>query len=91
LRKTIATRLGETDLERAVELLRDFIAMADAVIRHLRDGIGEVEAIFDAAMVDLGRLSAAVPPLEKPRALARRVFANCDRDSFGGTDALIRI
>jgi hypothetical protein len=53
LRKTIATRLGETDRGRAVELLWDFIAMADAVIRRLGDGVGEVEAIFDAAMVDL--------------------------------------
>ena len=88
LRATIATRLAESDRARAVDLLWDFIAMADAVLQRIGDRIGEMEQIFDAAMADLGRLSVASPPQDR-RALARRVLAYCDRDSFGGTDALI--
>jgi hypothetical protein len=63
--------------------------MADTVAQRVGDGVGEVEEIFGAAMADLGRLSAIEPPGDR-RALARRVLAYCDRDSFGATDALIR-
>ncbi len=89
LRVTIATRLARQDAARAIELLWDFIGIADAVMQRVGDGIGEVEAVFGAAMADLGRLSAAQPPGDG-RALARRVLAYCERDGFGATDALIR-
>jgi hypothetical protein len=61
LRTTIVTQLAGPDARRAIELLWDFIAIADAVTARLDDGIGEVEEIFGAAMEDLGRLSAAQP------------------------------
>ncbi len=89
LRETLATRLGRQDAARAIELLWDFIGIADAVMERVGDGIGEVEAVFGAAMEDLGRLSAAQPPGDG-KALARRVLTYCERDGFGATDALIR-
>ncbi len=89
LRMTIATRLAKQDAARAIALLWDFIDMADAVMQRVGDGIGEVEVVFDAAMADLGRLSAAEPRGEGI-ALARQVLAYCERDGFGATDALIR-
>ncbi len=89
LRMTIATRLAKQDRERAIELLWDFIGIADAMMQRVGDGIREVEDVFGAAMEDLGRLSAAQPPLDV-KALARRVLAFCERDGFGATDALIR-
>ena len=89
LRATIATRLAKQDAARAIDLLWDFISIADAVMQRVGDGIGEVEAVFDAAMADLGRLSAAEPPGEG-KALARRVLAYCEGDGVGATDALIR-
>ena len=89
LRMTIATRLARQDAPRAIELLWDFIGMADAVMERVGDGIGEVEDVFGAAMKDLGRLSAAEPQGDG-KALARRVLAYCERDGFGATDALIR-
>jgi hypothetical protein len=89
LRVTIATRLARQDAARAIELLWDFIGIADAVMERVGDGIGEVEDVFGAAMEDLGRLSAAQPPGDA-KALARRVLAYCERDGFGATDALIR-
>ncbi len=89
LRVTIATRLARQDAARAIELLWDFIGIADAVMQRVGDGIGEVEAVFGAAMADLGRLSAAQPPGDGT-ALARRVAAYCEPDGFGATDALIR-
>jgi hypothetical protein len=85
LRATLATRLAESDRARAVELLWDFIAMADAVLQRIGEH-GEMEEIFDAAMADLGRLSI---PSTDGRALARRVLAYCDRDHFGASDTLI--
>uniref|UniRef100_UPI00338FE2D2 DUF6880 family protein n=1 Tax=Acidiphilium sp. TaxID=527 RepID=UPI00338FE2D2 len=89
LRATIATRLAKQDAARAIALLWDFIFIADAVMQRVGDGIGEVEAVFDAAMADLGRLSAAEPRGDG-KALARRVLAYCEGDGFGATDALIR-
>ncbi len=89
LRMTIATRLARQDAARAIELLWDFIFIADAVMQRVGDGIGEVEVVFDAAMADLGRLSAAEPRGDG-KALARRVLAYCEGDGFGATDALIR-
>ena len=89
LRMTLATRLGRQDAARAIELLWDFIGIADAVMERVGDGIGEVEAVFGAAMEDLGRLSAAQPPGDG-KVLARRLLAYCERDGFGATDALIR-
>jgi len=89
LRVTIATRLAKQDAARAIELLWDFIGIADAVMERVGDGIGEVEDVFGAAMEDLGRLSATQPRGDT-KALARRVLAYCERDGFGATDALIR-
>ncbi len=89
LRMTIATRLAKQDAARAIALLWDFIFIADAVMQRVGDGIGEVEVVFDAAMADLGRLSAAEPRGDG-KALARRVLAYCERDGVGATDALIR-
>ena len=89
LRATIATRLAAQDRERAIELLWDFLGIADTVLTRMGDGIGAVEEIFGAAMEDLGRLSATPPP-RNPETLARRVLAYCERDGFGSTDALIR-
>ena len=89
LRATIATRLAAQDRERAIELLWDFLSIADAVLKRIGDGIGAVGEIFGAAMDDLGRLSATPSPRD-PKALARRVLAYCERDGFGSTDALIR-
>ena len=89
LRATIATRLAAQDRERAIELLWDFLGIADTVLTRMGDGIGAVEEIFGAAMEDLGRFSAALPP-RNPETLARRVLAYCERDGFGSTDALIR-
>ena len=89
LRVTIATRLAKQDATRAIELLWDFIGIADAVMQRVGDGIGEVEDVFGTAMEDLGRLSAAEPQ-GNGKALARRVLAYCERDGFGATDALIR-
>jgi hypothetical protein len=89
LRRTIATRLAAQDREQAIELLWSFLGIADAVMERMGDGIGAVEEIFGAAMEDLGRLSATPPPRD-PKALARRVFAFCERDAIGSADALIR-
>jgi hypothetical protein len=89
LRVTIVTRLAKQDAARAIELLWDFIGIADAVMERVGDGIGEVEDLFGTAMEDLGRLSAAQPRGDA-KALARRVLAYCERDGFGATDALIR-
>jgi hypothetical protein len=74
LRATIATRLAVQDRERAIELLWDFLGIADSVLKRIGDGIGAVEEIFGAAMEDLGRFSATPPP-HNPKALARRVLA----------------
>ena len=89
LRTTIATRMAAQDRERAIELMWDFLGIADTVLNRMGDGIGAVEEIFGAAMEDLGRLSAKPPP-HNPTALARRVLAYCERDGFGSTGALIR-
>jgi len=89
LRVTITTQLARRDTARAIELLWDFIGIADAVMERVGDGIGEVEDVFGAAMADLGRLSAEQPRGD-PKTLARRVLAYCERDGFGATDALIR-
>jgi hypothetical protein len=89
LRATIATRLAESDRPRAIELLWSFIAMADTLAQRVSDGAGDVEAVFGAAMADLGRLSGIEPAGDR-RALARRVLAYCDRDGLGATDGLIR-
>ena len=88
LRTTIATRLAEVDAPRAIELLWDFIGMGDGVLRRVGDGVGEVEEIFGAAMADLGCLSAAAGAGDR-HALAHRVLSYCDRDDYGGSDALI--
>ena len=42
----IATRLAAQDRERAIELLWDFLGIADTVLERMGDGIGAVEEIF---------------------------------------------
>lgn len=86
LRSTIATGLARQDPARAIALLWDFIGIESAVMERLSEGAGEAEDLFDAAMADLGRLSAT-DPARSPVALARRVLGYCERE--GGTDALI--
>ena len=89
LRGAIASRLAETDHTRAVEMLWTFIAMADQVTRRVGERGALAEAVFDAAMVDLGRISAAAPPPDRA-ALARRVLASSDSDDLGLGDVFIR-
>jgi hypothetical protein len=88
LRATIASRLADADAPRAIELLRDLIAMGDGVLRRIGYGVSEMGEIFSAAMADLGRLSAAASAGDS-HALARRVLAHCDGGDYGGSDALI--
>jgi hypothetical protein len=88
LRTTIATRLPGQDHDRAIELLWDFIGIADNVLGRVGDSIGNMEDVFGEAMADLGRLSAARPSRD-PLALARRVLTFCDGNGLGSTDALI--
>ena len=73
LRTTIATRMAAQDRERAIELMWDFLGIADTVLKRMGDGIGAVEEIFGAAMEDLGRLSAKPPP-HNPK-LSRAAFS----------------
>jgi hypothetical protein len=89
LRSTIATTLATQSPEDAAERLWALIGIADNVIGRVGDGMGDVEDVFGQAMVDLGRLCAALPPRDS-RGLARRVLAFCDGEGFGSTGVLIR-
>jgi len=58
LRETIAGQLASQDPTAAVELMWDFISIADEVLARTGDNYGTLEEIFGQAMVDLGRLCA---------------------------------
>jgi hypothetical protein len=74
--------------ESAIEQLWDFVGIADRVTDRVGDDVGEVENVFDQAMIDLGRLIAARPDRD-PKALAHRVLDVCEGGGFGSSGALI--
>jgi hypothetical protein len=87
LRVTVTSTLAAQDAMVAVGLLWDFIGIADSVMNLLGEP-GPVEDTFDAAKADLGRLLAAQPDTDRIE-LGRWVLAMCERDGFGGSDAII--
>lgn len=85
--RAIIDHVAKADPREAWELLWRFMALAESIYGRCDDSNGQIGAIFDTAMSDLGAL--ALTARIDPKILADQVFeALCD-NGYGQYDALI--
>ncbi|CCE03191.1 DUF6880 family protein [Bradyrhizobium sp. STM 3809] len=87
LRASIAKQVAEHDPPAALELMWQFMDLANGVLGRCDDGDGGPHDIFCAACTDLGPLAEAAKA--DPIALADRVFDALDRNRYGQYGELI--
>ena len=76
LRGLIADRLAPLDVAGAIERLWRFMDTAQPIGRRYRERLGEMDAVFERAARDLGRLLAAVPSGPAAADLVDHLFRN---------------
>jgi hypothetical protein len=87
LRAAIAGPMAELNPFVALELMWRMIALAEPVMDRIDDSKGEVEAVFQAAVADLGPLAVAAKAV--PQGLAERVFDAVTADDLGLADGMV--
>lgn len=87
LRAAIAGPMAELNPFVALELLWRLIALADPVLDRIDDSKGEVQAVFQAAVADLGPLAVAAKA--RPMGLAERVFEAVTADDAELTEDMV--
>lgn len=86
-RQMITEQVFKIDAARALDLMWQFIALANPVFRRCDDSNGVIGEIFHGAIQDLGHLAKEVRPT--PEALARKVYDALIENHFGQYDELI--
>lgn len=81
LRRQVVDRLGETQPGEAVERLWQLLAIAPAVFGRCFYSEAAIEAVFVAAVADLGRVAASLPGRD-PVAIAHRLADTLDGHGF---------
>ena len=87
LRKFIVDRIAGEDAAEALDLMWQFMGLANPVLDRCWDGDETVAAAFDAD--DLSAIATAASP--DPRNLADRVFEQLTQNAHGQYDDLIRV
>ncbi|MBX3480139.1 MAG: hypothetical protein KF842_07040 [Caulobacter sp.] len=87
LRAAIAGPMAELNPFVALELLWRLIALAEPVMDRVDDSKGEVEAVLQAAVADLGPLAQAARAT--PQGLAERVFDAVTADELGLAEGMV--
>ena len=85
-RKAIVDRIAGEDAAEALDLMWQFMALANPILDRCWDGDEVVVGAFNAA--DLGTIASAANP--DPRKLAERAFEALTQNAHGQYDGLIR-
>lgn len=88
LHRTIVDDLAPARPADAVDGLWKLLGLAPALLNRVDHGGDRIGAAVAAAVVDLGRLTAALPDVD-PKGLARRVATAIDGDGTTATDGLL--
>ena len=89
LRWAIVERVAHADAAEGLDLMWDFMELADSVFEYCDDSGGSVGAVFRAAREDLGEIAHAAKP--DPALLAGRTFGAITNNGYGQYDGLIGI
>ncbi|MEN3149600.1 DUF6880 family protein [Neorhizobium sp. IRAMC:178] len=86
-RKTIVDVVAPDDPKEALELVWQFLALADPIFQRSDDGSGSIIESFHHACVDAGGIATS-PGVER-HALADKIFAAVQNNDYGQYDPLI--
>lgn len=89
LRGAIVERVANADAAEGLDLMWDFMELADPVFEHCDDSGGSVGEVFCSALEDLGEIASAAKP--GPAMLADRTFEAITNNGYGQYDGLIGI
>lgn len=89
LRRAIVEHVANADAAEGLELMWDFMELADSVFEFCDDSGGSVGEVFRTAREDLGEIARAAKP--DPALLAGRTFVAITNNSYGQYDGLIGI
>jgi hypothetical protein len=88
-RRAIVNLIGGTDASESLELMWQFMALANSIFEHCDDSSGAVIGVFHAACRDLGKIALATQV--DPEQLAGRVFDALNENDYGQYDKLISV
>ena len=87
-RRAIVEHVAPADPLQALELMWQFLGLANSVFERCDDSSGTVIGVFDQAMVDLGTIASAAEP--EPKRLAEDVARALIANNYGQYDDLIQ-
>lgn len=88
-RTMIVDRVAQTRADLALDLMWQFMDLAEPVLNRVDDSNGSVGAVFRAACEDLGTIAARAKPA--PVNLADRVLAAVQANDYGVFDGLLTV
>jgi hypothetical protein len=88
-RRAIVAQIANTDPSESLELMWQFMALANPIFERCDDGSGAVIGVFHAACRDLGKIALAAEV--GPEQLSGRVFDALSENDYGQYDELISV
>jgi hypothetical protein len=88
-RRAIVNQIAGTDPSESLDLMWEFMALANSIFERCDDSSGAVIGVFHAACRDLGRIALATQV--GPEELAGRVFNALNENDYGQYDELISV
>jgi hypothetical protein len=88
-RRAIANQVFKADFSEALDLMWQFMALANSIFERCDDSSGTVISIFHAACRDLGEIAQVAKVA--PKLLAERAFNALNQNGYGQYDELIRV
>jgi hypothetical protein len=88
-RRAIAKQVAKADFFEALDLMWQFMALANSIFERCHDSSGMVISIFHAACRDLGEIAQVAKVA--PKLLAERAFNALNQNRYGQYDELIRV
>ena len=88
-RRAIVNLIAGTDPSESLDLMWQFMALANSIFERCDDSSGAVIGVFHAACRDLGKIALAARV--DPERLAGRVFDALNENDYGQHDELISV
>jgi hypothetical protein len=86
-RRTIAEQVMKINAAQALDLMWEFLGLANSILNRCDDSNGVVGHVFRTALEDLARLANEVRPA--PESLAEQTYAALIENHFGQYDGLV--
>lgn len=86
-RRAIAEQVAKRNPAEALELMWEFLALGRPVSQRVHDGSGAIDAVFRAAVDDIGGIAQTIRP--DATVLADRIFTCLSNDPYGHFESLL--